>query len=147
MAAEETARARLTPPRQTLKLSSRDCWQLLAGVPLGRVVFVQQALPVIRPVNHLVDGQKIIFRSRAGSAITAHAASDGGGVVSYEADALDPEQRTAWSVIAAGVARLVTDPALVTRYGELLEPWTAGQKDYVIAVEPRSISGIRLVRH
>jgi hypothetical protein len=29
---------------------------LLASVPLGRIVFTARALPAIRPVSHLVDG-------------------------------------------------------------------------------------------
>ena len=31
------------------------------------------------------------------------------------------------------------------RYEQALEPWIAGQMDHVISIEPRFISGIRLV--
>ena len=132
------------PPRQTTELPTRECWRLLASVSLGRVVFTTQALPAIRPVNHLVDGHVIIIRSHLGSAITAHAAADEGAVVCYEADALDPAEHTGWSVIATGTAQLVTDPATISRYQQLLEPWAAGQMDHVIAITPQIITGIRL---
>lgn len=143
--ADERGDVRITQPRQMLELTPAECWQLLAGVSLGRIVFTQRALPAIRPVNHLVDDQAIIIRSQLGSAITAHTAARDGAVVCYEADELDPVRHTGWSVIVTGMARLVSDPAVVSRYKQMLEPWAAGQMDYVIAVEPQIITGIRLM--
>lgn len=50
--------------RQTVALTEAECWQLMRSVSLGRIVFTQHALPVIRPVNHLVDSKRrIIVRS------------------------------------------------------------------------------------
>ena len=127
-----------------LELTRAECWQLLAGVSLGRVVFTMHALPAIRPVNHLVDGERIIVRSHLGAAIAARTGSGDGTVVCYEADDLDPVRHTGWSVIATGMARLVREPAVIARYEQLLEPWVQGQMDYVIAIEPQMITGIRL---
>jgi nitroimidazol reductase NimA-like FMN-containing flavoprotein (pyridoxamine 5'-phosphate oxidase superfamily) len=132
------------PPRQATDLPREECWRLLASVSLGRVVFTMGALPAIRPVNHLVDGDAIIIRSHLGSAITAHASEIGGVVVCYEADVLDPNQHTGWSVIATGTAQLVTDPAAISQYQQRLEPWAAGQMDQVIAITPQILTGIRL---
>jgi Pyridoxamine 5'-phosphate oxidase len=50
-------------PRQALDLTEEESWQLLGGVSLGRVVFTMNAMPAIRPVNHLVDEKAIIIRS------------------------------------------------------------------------------------
>ena len=111
---------------------------------MGRVVFTMNALPAIRPVNHVVDKQVIIIRSHLGSAITGHASQDG-AVVCYEADEIDPDRHTGWSVIATGLARLVRDPDSVHRYGQALEPWASGVMDQVIAITPQMITGIRLV--
>jgi len=132
-------------PRQTLELTGDESWQLLASVSLGRIVFTQRAMPAIRPVNHLVDDEMIIIRSHLGAAIVARASAEEGTVVCYETDDLDPVRHTGWSVIATGVARLVRDPAAAARYEQLLEPWVAGQMDYVIAIKPQFITGIRLV--
>jgi nitroimidazol reductase NimA-like FMN-containing flavoprotein (pyridoxamine 5'-phosphate oxidase superfamily) len=134
----------ITRPRQALDLTEDESWQLLSSVSLGRVVFTMNALPAIRPVNHLTDGKTIIIRSHFGAAIVAHAA-DGGAVVCYEADELDPVRHTGWSVIATGMARLVREPAAAARYQQRLEPWVDGQMDYVIAIKPQIITGIRLV--
>ena len=131
--------------RQMLELTGAESWQLLRSVSLGRIVFTWHAMPAIRPVNHLVEDEAIIVRSHLGSAIVARAAADDGAVVCYEADELDPARHTGWSVIVTGMARLVRDPAAITRYEQLLESWAAGQMDYVIAVKPQVITGICLV--
>ncbi len=41
--------------------------------------------------------------------------------------------------------RSVRRGAAITRYQQLLEPWVAGQMDYVISIKPQIITGIRLV--
>jgi nitroimidazol reductase NimA-like FMN-containing flavoprotein (pyridoxamine 5'-phosphate oxidase superfamily) len=133
----------MTGPRQTLELTPAECWDLLRGTSLGRVVFTMHAMPAIRPVNHLIDGRTIVIRSHLGSAITGHASRDG-AVVCYEADDIDPERHTGWSVIATGIARLVTDPGAVGRYQRSLEPWVARPMDQVIAITPETVTGIRL---
>jgi nitroimidazol reductase NimA-like FMN-containing flavoprotein (pyridoxamine 5'-phosphate oxidase superfamily) len=139
----------IRPPRQPIELTDGECWQLLASVSVGRVVFTQRAMPAIRPVNHVVDGRTIIIRTHLGAAIAARAsdARSGprGSVVCYEADELDPARRTGWSVIATGMARLVTDPAAADRYTGAVEPWIAGDLNQVVAIEPEFVSGIRLV--
>jgi nitroimidazol reductase NimA-like FMN-containing flavoprotein (pyridoxamine 5'-phosphate oxidase superfamily) len=130
-------------PRQALELTAAECWQLLGSVSLGRVVFSMHAMPAIRPVNHLIDGKTIIIRSHLGAAIATRAAARDGTVVCYEADELDPARHTGWSVTATGIARLVREPAAITRYEQLLEPWVDGQMDYMIAIKPQIITGIR----
>ena len=46
---------------------------------------------------------------------------------------------------ATGIAQLVRDPAAIARYQRELEPWAAsGDMDYVIAVEPQMITGLRI---
>jgi nitroimidazol reductase NimA-like FMN-containing flavoprotein (pyridoxamine 5'-phosphate oxidase superfamily) len=130
-------------PRQAVELTAGESWRLLAGTSLGRIVFTQHAMPAIRPVNHLVDNETVIIRSHLGAAITGRAAGDG-TVVCYEADDIDPVRHTGWSVIVTGMARLVRDPAAVSRYQQMLQPWADSQMDYVIAVTPQLITGLRL---
>ena len=45
--------------------------RLLGSVSLGRVVFTARALPAIRPVTHLVDGDHVIIRTDRDAAITS----------------------------------------------------------------------------
>ncbi len=143
-AGDEQDPAPVMRPRQAVELARAECWRLLRSVSVGRIVFTLHALPAIRPVNHLVDGETIFVRSHLGSAIVTRTRADEGAVVCYEADELDPVQHTGWSVIGTGVARLVRDPAAIDRYKKLLEPWAAGQMDYVIAIDPQIMTGIRL---
>lgn len=144
MAGDEQIRAQIMQPRQTVELTEDEAWRLLASVSLGRIVFNMNAMPAIRPVNHLIDNKTIIIRSHLGTAIVKRA-SDAGTVVCYEADELDPVRHTGWSVIATGLACLIREPAAVARYQQLLEPWVQRQMDYVIAVKPQIITGIQLL--
>ena len=144
MAGDEQVRTTAVAARQAVELTATESWRLLSGVSLGRIVFTQHAMPAIRPVNHVVDDEMIIIRSHLGAAIVGRVTSDG-AVVCYEADDIDPARHTGWSVIVTGMARLISDPAAVSRYKQLLTPWADGQMDHVIAITPRFISGIRLV--
>ncbi|MBO0820030.1 MAG: pyridoxamine 5'-phosphate oxidase family protein, partial [Nocardiopsaceae bacterium] len=93
---------------------------LLAGVPLGRIVFTENAMPAVRPASHLVEGGDIIARSHDGSAIVPAGEVDPGPgrsgsgeretVVAYQADEIDTGSRLGWSVVVTGPARPVLDP-------------------------------------
>jgi nitroimidazol reductase NimA-like FMN-containing flavoprotein (pyridoxamine 5'-phosphate oxidase superfamily) len=144
VAGDEQIRPRITGSRQTAELPVAECWRLLAGTSVGRIAFSRLALPAIRPVNHLVDDKTIIIRSHLGAAIVSHTAVGGGTVVCYEADDLDPVRHTGWSVIATGTAQVVRDPAAIARYQQALEPWASGDMDYVIAIKPQIITGLRI---
>jgi hypothetical protein len=138
-------------PRQAIELTESECWQLLSSVSIGRVVFTHRAMPAIRPVNHFIDGRRIIIRTHNGAAIASRTLETNGqgkrpgSVVCYEADDLDPVRHTGWSVIATGLAHLVTGPDDIARYAAATEPWIAGEMNQVVAIEPEFISGLRLV--
>ncbi|WP_067537054.1 pyridoxamine 5'-phosphate oxidase family protein [Nocardia crassostreae] len=129
-------------PQSTVHLSREEALRLLSSVPFGRVVFTRDALPAIRPVNHLVDADEVIVvRTRLTSAVRA----DSTVVVAYEADDIDPDLQVGWSVVVTGIARTVTDPDRLARYERLLRPWVNGAMDTVVAIEPTLVTGIRLV--
>lgn len=129
------------------QLPREESLRLLGSVPLGRLVFTQNALPAIRPVNHLLDGEDIVVRLNDGATLTSIAppAGEAGLVVAYEADAIDPHTRLGWSVIVTGYARLVADPAQVARYEDLLRPWVAQTMNGVLRIQPDLVTGFRLV--
>ena len=116
---------------------------MLGTVPLGRVVFTHRALPAIRPVNHLVDGHLVIFRTGSSAAITT--AVDGiGTIVAFEADAIDPVRRTGWSIVVIGGARLLTDATEVSRYLRVLQPWAAELRIDIIVIQADMVTGVRV---
>ena len=119
--------------------------RLLGSVSLGRVVFTARALPAIRPVSHLVDGDHVIIRTDSGAAITSELRAEAGTIVAYEADAIDLAEHLGWSVIVVGVARRVIDPDEAAVYRLALRPWVSGAKDQVIAIHADMVTGFRLV--
>ncbi|MFB7497504.1 pyridoxamine 5'-phosphate oxidase family protein [Streptomyces sp. NPDC056161] len=133
-------------PRVSVELDRAEALRLLGSVPLGRVVFTRHALPTVRPVNHVLDGCDIVFRTHEGAELTSYARrADGAGVVvAYEADAIDPDTHLGWSVVVTGYARLVTDPDELARYRRLPHPWVARTMDHVVRIRPDLVTGIRL---
>jgi nitroimidazol reductase NimA-like FMN-containing flavoprotein (pyridoxamine 5'-phosphate oxidase superfamily) len=125
------------------ELGTAECMSRLASVPFGRVVFTQRALPAIRPVNHLVDNGDVIIRTHLGSALGA--AAGRGTLVAYEADVIDPETRTGWSVVVTGMAEAVTEPGDLARYLSLLQPWVEGDRSSVIRIPAELVTGYELV--
>lgn len=123
-----------------------ESMRLLASVEFGRVVFTLNALPAVRPVNHLVDDDHIIIRTRLGAAVatTVRSTQPSAVVVAYEADDFDPTQRTGWSVVVTGRAQTVTDKHQVARYERLLHPWV-NHADTVLAIQPDVVTGFRIV--
>ncbi|WP_406446899.1 pyridoxamine 5'-phosphate oxidase family protein [Streptomyces sp. NBC_01613] len=138
--------ATATEPRQSVELGSDEALRLLGGISLGRIVFTRQALPTIRPVNHVLDNGHVIIRTHEGAALTSHAQeADGRGVVvAYEADSIDPNTHLGWSVVVTGYARLITDPDELARYRLMLRPWTNQAMDYAVRIHPALVTGIRL---
>ncbi|MER6489988.1 pyridoxamine 5'-phosphate oxidase family protein [Streptomyces sp. BK205] len=133
-------------PRRSTGIDSVEALRLLGSVSFGRIVFTQQALPTIRPVNHVLADGDIVIRTHAGAALTARTrqARDLGVVVAYEADDIDPDTHLGWSVVVTGYARLISDPEELARYQALLRPWAEQTMDYAVRIRPDLVTGIRL---
>ena len=134
----------MTDERFMHELPRAEAMRLLASVPVGRLVFTHQALPAIRPVNHLVEDDTIVIGLTRGSAIATSTAGVG-TVVAYEADALDLESRLGWTVIVVGVAKLVTDADAVLRHNGRLRPWLSGAMTDIIEISTEIVTGYQLV--
>jgi nitroimidazol reductase NimA-like FMN-containing flavoprotein (pyridoxamine 5'-phosphate oxidase superfamily) len=135
------------PARRRIDLDRAEALRLLGSVSLGRVVFTRQALPTVRPVNHVLDAGDIVIRTQEGAALTSHARpGDGTGVVvAYEADAIDPDTHLGWSVVVTGYARLVTDPAELVRIRRLLTTWAPQEgMDQAVRIRPDLVTGVLL---
>lgn len=136
----------MTDARRLETLTRGEALGLLAGARLGRVVFTHLALPAIRPVNHLVEGDRIIIRARHDAAIVSAADTPAGIVVAYEADTIDPDDLTGWSVSVVGRARLLPGSEAASRYQAALRPWAAGSHDDIIVIQADMVDGFRIVR-
>ncbi|GFE15944.1 hypothetical protein Sgleb_39910 [Streptomyces glebosus] len=133
-------------PRHSTPLHRAEALRLLGSVSLGRIVFTQDALPAIRPVNHLLDRGEIIIRTQEGAAVAAatRQADMEGVVVAYEVDTIDPVTHVGWSVVVTGYCRPVTDPRDLAYYWELLHPWTEGQREHALRIRPDLVTGLRI---
>ena len=118
------------------------CLRLLASVPVGRIGFFADGELVILPVNHRVDGQDVVFRTAAGSKLSA---VENGGLVVFEADSYDDLDRSGWSVVINGFAEVIDDDDETGRLSSLgLHPWsTAVEHPFWIPIRPVSVSGRR----
>jgi len=123
-------------------LAPQECMALLRSTPLGRIVFTQQALPAIQPVNYALDGQDVIIRTISGSKLSAATTNS---VVAFEIDDFDPDEHCGWSVVIIGQARQVSDPHEITTLASLaLHPWAPGLRDQYVRIHPEIITGRRI---
>jgi hypothetical protein len=127
-------------PRRMVELTRTESLRLLGTMSFGRIVFTRQAMPAIRPVNHIVDNGAIIVRTHLGAALLSNV----GLVVAYEADDIDPVEQVGWSVIVTGLATLVRDAGEAARYERMLQPWVNGQKNQTVRIQPEFVTGYRL---
>ncbi len=135
----------ITSTRRLKPLPREESLQLLRSVSVGRLVFTHLALPAIRPVNHVVDGDQVVIRAYVDTTIDVAVGDNTGTVVAYEADLIDPDTHLGWSVIIVGRASRLTDRVEADRYRRLLQPWVDGGPDDVIAIRADMVDGFRLV--
>lgn len=123
-------------------LTLETCLDRLASVPVGRVGLLVAGEVEILPVNHVMDGQCVAFRTGVGSKLSGASI---GYPVTFEADDYDDDGETGWSVIIHGEAEVVEDDAEVARLTALgLRGWKGGDGPYWVRIHPFSITGRQL---
>jgi uncharacterized protein len=124
------------------RLSRDECLALLASVPVGRIIYTRRALPAVELVNFALDQGDIVIRTDRNGKL---AAATRGAVVAFEADQLDLDTRSGWSVTAVGPSSEVTDPDDLARLRTIgLRPWAPGARDHFIRISPVMLNGRRL---
>jgi nitroimidazol reductase NimA-like FMN-containing flavoprotein (pyridoxamine 5'-phosphate oxidase superfamily) len=123
-------------------LPFETCLRLLDSVPVGRVGFFADGEVVILPVNYLVDGVYVIFRTGAGSKLSSVGSEK---LISFEADSYDARTHSGWSVVLNGYTEEVESDADVRRLSDLgLQSWgAAADAQHWIRIRPTSITGRR----
>ena len=122
-----------------------DCLALLASHEVGRIAVVVDGQPHIFPVNYVLDGEVIVFRSGPGLKLSGAAY----GAVAFEIDEIDPGILGGWSVAVAGFGREFTgalDRSSARQQGMPLVPWAGGAKDHWVQITDSVITGRRLRR-
>jgi len=127
---------------ELVELTRSECLSLLADGVVGRVVFTDNALPTVQPVNYLLDGEEIVFRTANGSKL---AAAPRNAVVAFQLDEFDTNARSGWSVLGVGEAYEVVDPARLTELADLqTDPWVRGHDVHTLSIPLTIITGRRL---
>jgi nitroimidazol reductase NimA-like FMN-containing flavoprotein (pyridoxamine 5'-phosphate oxidase superfamily) len=134
---------------ELVELTRHECLGLLAGGVIGRVICTDGALPTAQPVNFVLDGQEIIFRTANGSKL---AAATRNAVVAFQLDQFDTATRKGWSVLGVGEAYEVIDPARLAELTDLQpDPWVRDHDAHTIAIPLGILTGRRVtadaVRH
>jgi hypothetical protein len=133
-----------TDRRPAIEVLDPDaCWRLLARDDVGRLAIVIGATPAIFPMNHVVDGRTIVFRTDPGTKL----AQVGRSRAAFEVDQIDRDTRTGWSVVAVGRLEELTrfDAAALARAQALpVDPWAGGDKDHWLRLIVDRVTGRRL---
>ena len=90
----------------TLTLSRERCLELISAGGVGRISFLNEyeAAPTVLPVNFLVRGGSIVFRTRARGVIARHLPCR----AAFQVDRVDGVMSSGWSVLVIGRAEPVT---------------------------------------
>jgi nitroimidazol reductase NimA-like FMN-containing flavoprotein (pyridoxamine 5'-phosphate oxidase superfamily) len=132
------------PPGEFARLDRAESLQLLARVPVGRLIFTMNALPAVRLVNFAVAGEMIVLRTAGDSTIARKVDQ---AIVAFEVDELDAATCSGWSVTVTGRAEVVTDPEIAARYESVpLAPWAPGSRDQFITITTDLAEGLRVGR-
>lgn len=125
------------------KLSTTECWRLLARGELGRLAVTGiDGSPDVFPVNYLVHSGAVYIRSAPGAKlidITAHRE------VAFEVDGENTASR--WSVVIRGNAHRLDTDAEIEESGILhLTSWSPTGKYNYIRITATSVTGRRFRR-
>lgn len=120
-------------------LPVNECWDLLAGVTLGRLVTSVGGQPEIFPVNYVVQRRTVLFRTAEGTKLVSTAINNR---VLFEVD--DHNVAEGWSVIIKGTARsLRANEDIEEAERAQVLPWTGYEKSHYVRIVPEVVTGRR----
>ena len=128
-------------PGRLTEMPAGECRELMGSTSVGRVAFVDEDGPAVLPVNYVLDGDTVLFRTSPANTIGRHLNY---ATVAFEVDEFDDYTQSGWSVLLRGVASFVGDDELA-RDQRRPFPWVEGVRPLVIRVTPVSVTGRRLL--
>jgi uncharacterized protein len=128
-------------PGRLTEMPVGECRDLMGSMSVGRVAFVDEDGPVVLPVNYVLDGEAVLFRTSPANTIGRHLDS---ATVAFEVDEFDDYTQSGWSVVLRGVATFVMDDELARDQRRPVS-WADGVRSLVIRIAPASVSGRRLL--
>jgi nitroimidazol reductase NimA-like FMN-containing flavoprotein (pyridoxamine 5'-phosphate oxidase superfamily) len=124
---------------ELVELSRDECLHLLATGNIGRVIVTEGALPAAHTVTYLLDGEEIIFRTGSKSKLAAATRHQ---VVGFQADHVDLQTHTGWSVLGVGQADEIVDPIRLSDLADRLPAdWVPDGAVDVLAIPMQRLTG------
>ncbi|MFE2976058.1 helix-turn-helix domain-containing protein [Streptomyces sp. NPDC059258] len=126
-----------------VELDEAMCWTLLGDHGVGRVALALGDGPVVLPVNYQVSDGEVLFSTAKDSPLATAADTE----IACEADHIDDAFSKGWSVLLVGTVRAVTDEEAARRLREAAysTPWAGAERDHVMVLVPRRITGRKIV--
>ena len=129
---------------RSVELDANECRALLEREVVGRLAFVTESGPRIVPLNYVVLDDALVFKTTPYSEL-ARAGVD--REAAFEIDDLDHAHQVGWSVVALGTLEAPGPSELGDlRTAWAPEPWAGGQRQLVLRLRWRELSGRRIVR-
>jgi hypothetical protein len=126
-----------------VELDRAECMELLAAKTVGRIAYATESGARILPVNYILVGDSVIFRTVPAGEIFHHAVNSN---CAFEIDETDEFFQQGWSVVAVGRLELATDDDFAQmRYGKLPEPWAGGDRWMFVRLPCEQVSGRRVI--
>jgi nitroimidazol reductase NimA-like FMN-containing flavoprotein (pyridoxamine 5'-phosphate oxidase superfamily) len=119
------------------ELATATCWEKLGTQQLGRIVTNAAGILDVFPVNYVVDGESVVFRTAEGNKLVELTLSD---EVLFEVDSYTDAD--AWSVIIRGKATKLETEAEIDAAEELdLQPFAPTVKRNFVRITADQITG------
>lgn len=131
---------RIGAGQRLTQLDVAECVRLISPGGVGRIAYAGPDGLEVVPLNFVMIGGEILFRTRPGGVLSRLA----GERVAFEVDRIDDAVASGWSVLLRGVLTRVADRALVSRLRNAVRPWAGGSRDSGMRLDADRISGRRV---
>jgi uncharacterized protein len=134
------------PAVEPVELGPDECRDLLGRGVVGRVALCTPRGPQIIPVNYVVDGASVVFRTSP-YGVLARAATD--ARIAFEVDEIDADAESGWSVVAFGHGTRVEDEIELGTLRAFRDPrpWAGGSRLLYVRLAWDELTGRRVGRH
>jgi nitroimidazol reductase NimA-like FMN-containing flavoprotein (pyridoxamine 5'-phosphate oxidase superfamily) len=124
-------------PAADFVIAAERCWSLLAATRIARVAFIDGDRPALIVLNHVPQGQEMLFSTSEESRL-ARLTSEGHSVrVTAEVDSSSASDRAGWSVVVAGLMTRTDEAA----WDRLPTPWRPEAVGVLLRLSIEEISG------
>jgi hypothetical protein len=125
------------------EIQREECLELLAAQSVGRLAVIRKGRPLIFPVNYVLDGDVIVFRTDPGAKLSGAPLRK----VAFEIDGVDETAGTGWSVLVQGYCYEITNG--IDAHSEFrrtlpVTPFAPGDKRHWVEIMPEVITGRRV---